>query len=455
MSEAVLSAIILRATIFLVNNPIQFLTDISLPLTDFLLQLFNGEFIFSYGILAICWITSRLFAHDFEELEDREEETSFEELGKITNSLKVIRQRMVERVFIVGAILIIITMITRLDLKGLFSESQVHWNTDIPVAAVVLYFALSLILFSYSQLSLLRTRWLWEKLPTSPQIARRWAAGSLVFFILLGIVVFFLPTQYSLGFLDTLNIIINWVISIATRMILLGSFLLAFLLSLLGMKDEAIEQQGGIPHPPTPPEPVASSTIPWWDAFKSIFFWVTLGAIVIFSTIYFWRQNKKLVMSLFDSRLFFVFSRVILIIKSWFRKGKSQVDKLIQAGVKLLKLSRSVSILDPLLRNINLMRLSSREKVIRAFIHLSTAAESQGLSRRTNQPPAEYAESLLEKLPEVQNEVIEITNCFHEARYTRHPISEKNANSAIDALKKVIGNLREYHHRASNPPESR
>jgi hypothetical protein len=67
-----------------------------------------------------------------------------------------------------------------------------------------------------------------------------------------------------------------------------------------------------------------------------------------------------------------------------------------------------------------------------------------GIQRRKSQTPYEYAQMLLEQTPTIKDNLNIITGSFIEARYTRHLITNEQANTTQTAWENMQKTLNEF-----------
>ena len=204
LSEWIAFAVAIKMLLYLVNDPTRFLEDLPRWQENFLENFFTGEYVL---VLVIClgvWLLARTYAGELEELYERENDADWDELGKLQNALSEIRGKIASKVFFIGIGVVGLAVAARIDASALLrTGGQVTVAYHTPVVNVLFYFVLALVLLSQTQFALLRTRWRFQHLPITGGIARNWIRFGLLFFVVLAVVVFFLPTEYSLNLLDT------------------------------------------------------------------------------------------------------------------------------------------------------------------------------------------------------------------------------------------------------------
>jgi len=110
-----------------------------------------------------------------------------------------------------------------------------------------MYFFLALVLFSRTRLNLLRSGWVWEKVPIRQGVGARWITYTVLMLASAVIIALLLPTQYSLGLLGTLGVILELIVAAIQLIIFAFATLLYALLSLFTPDIQPPER----PAPPT------------------------------------------------------------------------------------------------------------------------------------------------------------------------------------------------------------
>jgi len=116
---------------------------------------------------------------------------------------------------------------------------------------VLVYFMLGLVLLSQAQLTMLLTRWEIQQVNVSSGLVKRWVRHGLITLVLVTTAVFFLPTGYSLGLLDSVRLAFQFFMSFVVGLLQLILFILSlpfFLLALL-FPSSATRMRGRPPQP--------------------------------------------------------------------------------------------------------------------------------------------------------------------------------------------------------------
>jgi hypothetical protein len=444
ISEWIAFAILIKALLYLVNGPAQFLIDLPLWQADFL-TFFTGEYFLALFVAILTWLSSAAFSAEVEELYERENDADWDDLGKLQNVLRNIRNRISSRTFIIGTLLVGLAVISRLETNiVLLNSAESTRKNMFPILNVLIYFLLTLVLLTQTQFALLRTRWITQRLPVSPNLTRNWIKYGLIFFIFLAVVVFFLPTNYSIGLLDTLKFSLGYLFQAASFLILLITLPITFCLSLFSFTSKSTQSPPGGGLSTLPAAPPGQSPA-WWDFIRSLAFWVIFLGIIFFSLRYYLMQNTVLWNAIKRFRLFRWVSDLLQNLRVWFRRTNKQMNAIINAGLKRIRAQRSALPISPIRRLFNLSRMNAREKIIFYYLNLIHLGSERGIERAPSQTPYKYQRVLSQAVPEIENELDGLTDTFIEARYSQHPIEEPNAAQAGNFWDRIKSVLRSWH----------
>jgi hypothetical protein len=430
VSEWIAFAVLIKILLYLMNGTGQFFKDILLWQTDFIANFFTGEYFLALVVAILTWWSSAAFSAEVEQLYEREKDAEWDDLGKLQNVLKDMRNKLSSRVFLIGTLLVGLAVMSRLETDFILIHTGLEQKNIFPVVIVLTYFFLALVLLTQSQFALLRTRWITQRLAVSPNLARNWIRYGLLFFCSLAVVVFFLPTNYSIGLLDTLKYALSYFFQAASFLILLITLPITYCLSLFSLtsKTPNTPPATGPSAMPSPPAPGQSPA--WWEFIRSLAFWIFFVGIIVFALRYYLVQNTELWNIIRHFRLVRWIAEVIQTVRVWLRGKKRQIDGLVNAGLKRLRAQRVNLPTAPLRRLFNLTRMNTREKVIFYYLSLIHLGGERGLERTPAQTPYQYQQALSQVVPEVNNELDGLTGTFVEARYSQHPIAEQNATKA-------------------------
>jgi hypothetical protein len=397
---------------------------------------FNDELIIGLIAMAAAWMASGAFARLLEELGLHEALVNLE--APVQGNDLPARERLMRLVFSTTTSLVIMTAIIRIDLRAVFSEGKVIIQSLPPLAgggaSTLLYFMLGLALLSQTQFVWLHTRWNLSHIPVSGNLARRWGLYSILFLLILAIVVALLPTSYSLGVLAILGRAIDFIFQIIFYVL---QFLLSILFFLIGTLLNLLIRQPKEENPVSPPQlpdftPEANAAQfaypSWWGAAKTLFFWVSLAAIFIFALTQYLRQHQEILQAL---RKFAVW-RAAVKVWNWIKSVLAGVRKTIAVAMedrreraRERQAAREVGLRGGFL---SLRRLDPRQKIYFFYLAMVRRGSETGLPRKLSQTPHEYASTLEDALPTVDEDIDSMTDAFNSARYSRQDIQAEDAN---------------------------
>lgn len=443
ISEWIAFAVITKIMIYVMHGFQQLLIDIPLWQENFVQSFFTGEFMISMLVLLIVWFVSLAYAGEFEDLYNRELDATWDDLGKLQNALHEIRGRIISRVFILGGIIVILAVLTRLDLPEIAGGRGRGMAYISPVINVLFYFLLALILLSQTQFSLLRTRWLWQRLPVSPNLPPNWLKYSILWFFILIIIIAFLPTRYSMSLLDTLRAGAGYLLTVLSFLMVLLTIpftICAAILSLLGgnqnAQTEAPQSQMFFAAPPVPDQPVA-----WIEFLRSLLFWVIFLGIIFFALRYYFSQNAALWKIITAFPLARWLSRFFSEVWKWIKGANHQVAVLVKAGVHRLRQQRLPQPVRVVRRLLSFSQMSPRERIIFFYLNLVKLGGERGIERRPSQTPYAYENRLSSSVPDIDADLHRLTDSFLEARYSQHPVDQaqsESAGSLWDHIKAIL-----------------
>jgi hypothetical protein len=413
--------------------------DVAL-LEESLMHFFHPEFMLTISPLFFIWLLSIIMAADLSQLEVDESELQLENPEVLEKDRRQIRRGMSERVFVVGFLLILMAFIARLELVQIFGEIPA---TRAPVFNVVAYYVLALVMISQVQLSALRGHWLWSKAPIRSGLAGNWLKYSLLFFAIIALITIFLPTQYTMGFLDTIGGLIYYIGQAVLFLVFIVLWPIAQLINFLF----SLFQTNGDQEPLNiqPPEMLGGeggTAAGWWDLLKSILFWALMIGITGYFILYYVRQNQVLWDRLRGIPLLQWLRRRFNRFWLWLRGINHKLAAVIAAGRQILFPSVRIPAESRRSRTFNMRRASARQKVIFFYLRLVERGKQEGVERRPAQTPIQYRETLEQTLPEVEGEIDGMTASFMEARYTRHVIPEEQAGVVQNFWKRILQALR-------------
>jgi hypothetical protein len=343
------------------------------------------------------------------------------------------RQRLMAAVFGLGAMLMFLTALSRIDLRAFFANQGIVQANLSSLAGggggTLSYFIFGLALLSQAHYITLNTRWFLQRVPVSRKIASRWILYSLGFLFLIVLVASILPTNYSLGLLSVLGYLLDIFIVILSLIVwtffAVFSFLIGLLYALLGLggpvpNSNVMPPQTFVAPPSTPVEP--GSPFPWLDLLKSLAFWIVFLAVVGYSLAQYLRQHEEVLAGLQKIPGWKIISAFWHWITGLFGGLSRRAASAIKAGRARLRQQGNSPGFSGFRRLTGFQRLSSRQKVFFYYHALLRRGDETGLRRKESQTPKEYAVTLERSLPTVESEINALTDAFSEARYSHHAV---------------------------------
>lgn len=423
-AELVVLLLGLKLFLYLLRGPGQLWIDLSTWQGDFFSNFFNGEYLFASGLMLAFWVLAGQFAEDLAELEGDEGLVEGIYPVDIAAERSQIRQRLVDRIILYGAGMVVLVSLMRIDLESFLGYRPRLGSTIINVVA---YFVLALALFSQTQLAILRGRWSRQRIPLGVNLTARWVIYSLLFLTGLAAVAILLPTSYTLSLLSILGLLLSWLIFAIT---LAGHLLLALwfvFLSLFGGDQSGVRPDPPLPPPPPSAAPSGGGMPAWYEIVRSVLFWVIFMAVTGFSIYQYIKQHE----TLWETVRKLPGMMILRKIWKWLRRGVMGANQVASSVVKnslaRIRAVRKVEPLKEVTNFLNLRHLSARQKVLFYYLAMVRRGEEYGISRQPAQTPHEYQVELQTSLPEVDQDVAAMTAAFYEARYSRHEISEDQA----------------------------
>jgi hypothetical protein len=403
------------------------------------LNVINYEFYVVIVLAFISWLVATNTMVDFEKLYDPFTFRS-ERIAPL-DGLAV-------RFFWGGIILVVISgmsyWITKLGLSSLVDFKRPSAGGII--INVLIYFVLGLVLLSQANLARLMMGWRFQKIEVRPGLVRQWAKYGLIFLGLITFVVFFLPTSYSLGFLTSAAIVINYVLSFIFSLIqilfLLISLPLAWLLSLLSNSPE--DSAPIIEQPPpslleSQPEP---TPIPWLEALRSLAFWLLTVVIVWYLVKIYLNDHPELLESLKRFKPIRLLVDLLKQLWQWVTGLAQSSFEMVSARIKLPGQKGGNLSSDQGWNWFRWGRLSARERILYYYLNILKRAEKRRLARRIHQTPYEYEPNLGQAVPDVQTEVHELTDVFVRARYSQEGFNETHVAAVKRQWRRIRQELR-------------
>lgn len=441
LAEWVTFAVVLKGVSYALNGFETLAFDLVRWQQDFL-TFFDAEFVFAFGLVLLIWLLGRASANDLHDL-TIDPADLYWELGKLQNSRAAIRARLVSRILWSGIALVILASGIRANITATAGPAV----SQEPVLNILIYFFLALILLSQTQYRLLNGRWFWHQTAASPQVARRWLRYGAFFFALLAALSFILPTNYALGLLETLNAVVSWGVTALLFLLQLLFLPILWLLSISGCTAQTAQPPSEAPPPLalfTPPPP--SQPIPWLELLQSIFFWSIFLGIIGFALIQFIRQNTYLTRWLARFPLTAWVEPLWQWLSGWLRGTSKQLVTAVRDLAQRLTLPRNSAGQPPARAWLNFKQLNPRQQILFYYLQLLDRAQAHGIKRSQAETPNQYADTLRSQIPEVEEDITELTAAFVKARYSAHPISTTDTAQVQSLWRKIARAFKRFRH---------
>lgn len=379
-------------------------------------RLFRGEFLFALIVTGSIWGLASYFGALLSDLEGDADLAAREQGVMVFSDRAGARRRLITETFLIGGFMLVVTAAVRNELSFFGVQTPV---VDTGLANVVVYFVLSLILLAQSQFAVLRAQWGLNGVAMEHNLSPRWAVYSLLLLAMSASAVVFLPTRYSMGFLDSLRFALGAGQYILYLILFLLWLPVMFLLKLLGQGAQAPGQLPPLA-PLQPPAQAAGVTLPWWESLQSVLFWAVLLLVVTGSILYYLRQHSELAAALRRWPALAWLARLL----EWLAGTAERAGRGAQRVWKAFTARTQQTPVRPPWTFIRLRRLPPRELI--RFYYLALVQRA-GIQRQPAQTPREFQASL-GHLP--AQDVGGLTDSFLEARYSAHAISAQDAGRA-------------------------
>lgn len=441
IAEWVVLFFVIKLLTLIFGGPGSLLREVSLWEKDPIYFLSPG-FVAGLAPAVIVWVISFAFSLDLASIQVDEDELYMDNPAILDKNKVDYRQRLGEWVMLVGIFLVLIAFLTRADLVQVFGEIPA---ARAPIYNVVAYFLFGFILLSQAQLSSLRRHWLWDKIPTGARLSGRWLQYTLVFLFLLALLAVLLPTRYTVGLLDTLYIIFNFIYQLVMFLLILITYpfiaLFNLLTRLIGKQGPAIQPQVQMPRFEEAPAP-RGEPLPWIDFLRSLLFWLLLAGMIFYFFRYYLREKRGLWATLRKIGLVKWLLKGWHGLAGWLRGAGRQVRAALKAGQARLFPHLRAGPASAVRRFIHLRDASPRQRVILFYLRLVERGGEQGIPRGPAQTPYQYSQQLHRTLPEVESELDGMTEAFLEARYSAHEVDDKDASAVQSLCKRILQALR-------------
>lgn len=348
--------------------------------------------------------------------------------------------RLLTQFFWGGTILIVTAGITRIGV------AQLARLDHPPVHGVVLnalvYFVSGLVLMAQARLTILETRWEAQDVPTASDVSSRWSRASLVFIVLVGVVALVLPRSYSFGLLDSLGMLLSYVVAAATLLfsvlLLLVTFPFALLFRLLGGgASEPLQFEPPTVPPAIPPTGGEESSL--LALLRSLLFWGLVLGIAAYALRSYFKYRTGWLGAMGGGWL----GRLWAALRGIWHDAVRAADWVVQPLRRRLNqpLPELVQSAVPRWAWRRLASMNVRERIRYYYLSIVQRGERTGRPRQQHETPFEYSAALRHAQPDVEPDLTELTQAFVEAKYSRHTIPDERdtiLRASWNRLKRVL-----------------
>jgi hypothetical protein len=437
-AQWVLIVLVIRFLLSYANGLDSFITDLSLFARGYIANFFTAEFVITLLLALVVWSLAAQFLELLDEMGLDQELALREDSVHVQSDVVPAHQRLVNLIFSLGIALVIVTALTRLNLRTILYTVGI---TNLEVsrfsgaeAGALLYFVFGLTLLSLSRLMSLQTHWNRQRIPVSSKdLVRQWGIYSLFFLLTLAVLVSLLPAGDSLGFFSVLGTLFGFLIGVLLFISQLSLALVLLLFSLpfllFGKAPPFINRFAPPPLPVMPPvQPVLPTTgSAVWELVRSILLWGSLLAIIVISFIQFVRQHGGIRAALRKSRI----TNWLILAWQWLYRNadrtRGTLSRAIAEGWQNIVSRLEGKRILPRAGWMSLRSLDARRRIYFFYLAMIRRGAEQGLTRKPSQTPSEYAVTLEKALPASREDIDSITEAFVEARYSRQEVDSTKA----------------------------
>jgi hypothetical protein len=256
------------------------------------------------------------------------------------------------------------------------------------------------------------------------------------------LVVACLALLLPLGPTAWLGRILEWIITLAVRIVITLFLSLSLLISVLlypfrfllkpGVSESTVPFQ-----PPTfdlPAQAEVARTLP--DRLGGVVFWVMVLLVAGYLLVVYLRTS---------GRLQDLGGIPLRRMRAWWHERHRRLHHSVQERIAVLLTRRSrnrSTAAPPPTRPVRLAALRPREQVRRLYLETVHRAGERGLQRPLHRTPLEFADDLDACWPDAEPEVQLLTRAFVDARYTARDIAPAEAQRAQNAWQRLMEMLR-------------
>ena len=408
------------------------------------LNIFNLETMVAFILALLSWAVATLTIHDLERIGEPPP-------VRAQNYIPP-RERLANRFFWGGGILLVVAGITRVGIANLLNLER----PPVPqlVLNALLYFLLGMAMLGQIHFTRLHQQWESQKIKVADQLTDRWVRYSLALVGLAALLAFLLPTGYTVGLLDVVAVILQILVFILSVISMIIWFLLSLLLLpfiwLFGMKPPDRPGSLALPRSYRLPQSGLGNAArgpDWLELLRSLLFWtVTLGMVYYVIRSYL-RDHPEILEALSSLKpirmLHDLWAALWRRFSGWAEFARERMPRQL-----LGRWMREAGSSEGPFRFFRLGALPPRERILYYYLSVLHRAGQRGVPRRHAQTPREYEDALNPRLPEAQQDLAQLTEAFIEARYSLHTFDRKHDQQARAHWKRVRAALQALKRRA-------
>jgi hypothetical protein len=323
-----------------------------------------------------------------------------------------------------GVLLGLFAVLTSFDLN-LATDWRAISHLGLPPAmllALLVYFILGLWLTSHARLAVVRARWLVYAVQTHTNVGLMWRRYSLWLLLLVALIAAFLPIGSTIAIARILEALV--IAGVLIFQAIVSVLLLLFYLLLarfIGQGEPEEVPSVEAPPPPAPlPLPEGGVTGEGGALVIGALFWVVVVVVTAVAILFFLRERGYPVNLAPLTR--FWQSLTSWLQQLWVDLGRGLAGIHQAARARLGALRKKGGEGKAPWRFIRPGALPPQEQVRFFYLSAVRRAARQGVKRRKNETPLEYARSLESNWPEAEQDIEELTGAFVKARYSAQEI---------------------------------
>jgi len=422
-AQAIVILALTKATVGLSHGWNAFVAEI--PRWSQSLEVFlDLETFFALVVVVAVWWLSGAFASQLDEIGQEQPQVASAgpmryDLGKNVPA----RNHLIGLFFSLGVILVILTILNRLDLRvALFSFTAPAAQISalaVGGASTLLYFILGLALLSQTQLISLHVRWTAQKIPVNGSLAKQWTGYSLLFLGLVALLVSLLPANINIQVTSTITRQTSLMPTATPTQV---AHLTPLPKTIEGGKILVEKNSGG------------------WEIVKTFLFWAVFVSVLFFAAWEYLRQRQGVVENLRKLPRWNFLAQLWDWLRRLFARAQSGVASLVAAGRE--RAFQMATRPDSRGGFINPRKLDPRRRIYFFYLALVRRGGEKGIPRSLSQTPDEYAAALQAALPAADEDIRALTRAFVDARYSRQPVQPEQAQSVENAWERIRKALR-------------